>query len=275
MAKALKKTEEDIKLCDGVIFVLDARAAYASLNKKLLKTFGSRPVVYALNKRDLIEGDAEREILADFRSKGLVIEPISGLSYKDTERLKRACQLAAAAKTEKYEKKGVVRPLRFMVAGIPNTGKSTIINTIAKSAKAPTGDKAGVTRANKWIRLEGFELLDTPGTTPPSFENQTYAKHLAYIGALSDDILDAEELALEFIEEMKGLSFKSLKEKYKLSLGNDAPATDIFAEICKNRGFIVRGGDYDLTRGARAIFDDLRKGRIGKICFERGEREDD
>ena len=170
-------------------------------------------------------------------------------------------------KIERDKAKGIKRNLRFMVAGIPNTGKSTVINTISGSKRAETGDKAGVTRTNKWIRLGNFDLLDTPGTMPPSFENQTYARHLAYIGAINDDILDIEGLALELIKDLKQIAPTAFMAKYKLESLDKEPL-EIFDEVCKKRGFIMRGGESDYTRCAKAIIDDLRKLRIDKICFE-------
>ena len=267
MAKAMRKTEEDVKLCDGVIYVLDARAPYASVNQKLMKIFGNKPVVYALNKVDAISLDAAKKIVSDFRSKGLNIEPINGLLKKDAEKLKAACGRAVKEKAERNKNKGINKTFRFMVAGIPNTGKSTIINTMSGKKKAETGDKAGITRSNKWIRLGDIELLDTPGTMPPSMENQRYAEHLAFIGAINDDILDLEGLTLKLIAELKEIAPAEFKEKYKLDDLTSEPLS-IFEAVCKKRGYILKGGDADYGRCARAIIADLRKGRIGKICFE-------
>ena len=267
MTKAMRKTEEDVKLCDGIIYVLDARAVFACINNKLMSLFKNKPVVYCINKCDTITAQDAKKIEEEFKRMGVVYELIDGLSKRDTEKLKRSCEFALKEKIERDKQKGIKRTLRYMVAGIPNTGKSTIINTISGSKRAETGDKAGVTRSNKWIRLGSFELLDTPGTMPPSFENQTYARHLAYIGAINDEILDLEGLALELIKDLKVIAPEQFKEKYKLET-LDKEALDIFDDVCKKRGFLLRGGESDYTRCAKAIIDDLRKGRIGKICFE-------
>mgnify|MGYP002801834758 FL=1 len=154
-----------------------------------------------------------------------------------------------------------------MVAGIPNTGKSTVINALAGGKRAVTGDKAGVTRGKQWIRCAGFELLDTPGTMPPSFENQTLAQHLAYIGSINDDILDFYGLSLELLRELAENYPALLRERYAIE-EISSPA-EMLGGICKRRGFVLRGGEYDLERGARALMDDFRKGRIGKITLER------
>lgn len=267
MTKAMRKTEEDLKLCDGVIYVIDSRAPFACINKKLMGLFKNKPVVYCINKCDMITSSDARKIGEEFRRQGVVYELIDGLSKRDTEKLKSACELVMKEKIERDKAKGIKRTLRFMVAGIPNTGKSTIINTISGSKRAETGDKAGVTRSNKWVRLGNFDLLDTPGTMPPSFENQTYARHLAYIGAINDDILDMEGLALELIKDLKEIAPDGLMTKYKLDTLDKEPLA-LFDDICKKRGFIIRGGESDYTRCARAIIDDLRKLRIAKVCFE-------
>lgn len=267
MAKAMRKTEEDLKLCDGVIYVLDARAPYACFNKKLTALFKNKPVVYCVNKCDTVSTASLGIISEELKKAGLNYCLTDGLSKKDVAKLKSACESVMKERIERDKAKGIKRALRFMVAGIPNTGKSTIINTISGGKRAETGDKAGVTRANKWIRLGDFELLDTPGTMPPSFENQTYARHLAYIGSLNDDILDTEGLALELIGELKIIAPDKLMEKYSLTSLDKEPFA-LYDDICKRRGFLLRGGESDYTRCARAVIDDFRKQRIGKICLE-------
>ena len=267
MTKAMRKTEEDVKLCDGVIYVVDARAPFACINKKLMGLFKNKPVVFCVNKCDTIASADAKKIGEEFKRQGVVYELIDGFSKRDTEKLRSACERVMKEKTDRDKAKGIKRTLRFMVAGIPNTGKSTIINTISGSKRAETGDKAGVTRSNKWIRLGSFDLLDTPGTMPPSFENQTYARHLAYIGAINDDILDMEGLALELIKDLKVIAPGAIKEKYKLDT-LEKEGLELYDDICKKRGFLLRGGESDYTRCARAIIDDFRKQRIGKICLE-------
>lgn len=267
MAKAIRKTEEDIKLCDGVIYVLDARAPFASVNDKLLKIAGNKPIIYALNKTDLVEKRYIASVVKEFSEKGKTVVSVNGTIKKEVEKLKSACINSLKEKIERDKSKGVKRTLRFIVVGIPNTGKSTIINSLAGGKRAETGDKAGVTRSNKWIRLGDIELLDTPGTMPPSMDNQVYAKHLAYIGCINDDILDFEGLALELIGELKDLCPDELKERFSLKTLDNEPI-DLFNEICLNRGYIFKGGEYDYERGAKAVFSDFRKGKIAKVCLE-------
>ncbi|HBF86495.1 MAG TPA: ribosome biogenesis GTPase YlqF [Clostridiales bacterium] len=266
MSKAMRKTAEDVKLCDGVIFVLDARAPFACINDKLTGLFANKPIIYCINKRDTIDSAAEKRIAEKFAEKKLFYVFSDAFSKKDVERIRAACEIALEDRIERDKLKGVKRTLRFMVAGIPNTGKSTLINSLCGRKSAETGDKAGVTRSNKWIKSGGIELLDTPGTMPPNMENQKYARHLAYIGAINDDIFDAEDLALSLIGELKTVAPLCLKEKYGVE--TSGTPLEIFEGICIKRGFLLKGGEKDFSRGARAVIDDFRKQRLGKICFE-------
>ena len=185
-------------------------------------------------------------------------------------------------KRERAESKGVTRRFRYTVVGIPNTGKSTVVNLLGGAKRAKTGDIAGVTRDVRWIKCADFDLLDTPGTMPPSCKTQYLARHLAYIGSLNDDILDIADVALELLKELKGNYPAALQERYGIDCGGNDAETDKTADeeertreavemletACRRRGFILRGGEFDYERGARAVIDDFRKGRLGKICLE-------
>ena len=153
-----------------------------------------------------------------------------------------------------------------MVAGIPNTGKSTIVNLLSGQKRAKTGDKAGVTRDVRWLKCGAFDLLDTPGTMPPSFDNQYHARHLAYIGSINDDILDMDDVALELLGELAEKYPQYLTERFGIT--DFSEKLGMYEQVCKRRGFIFRGGEFDYERGAKAIMDDFRKGRIGRICLE-------
>ncbi len=155
-----------------------------------------------------------------------------------------------------------------MVAGVPNTGKSTLINLLAGSKRAETGDKAGVTRGKQWIRCEGFELLDTPGTMPPAFDNQYLATHLAYVGSVNDDILDMDDIALALLGELARKYPKRLEERYGIDGGTPL---EMLETVCKRRGFVLRGGEYDYERAERAVIDDFRKGKLGRITLDTAE----
>ena len=266
MTKAMRMMEDSIKLCDGVLVVLDARAPAATFNKNLKKLFGTKPVLYILNKSDLAEEGRVRAFVSIIEKSGAFAMPLSATEASAAKRVGAKISVLLADKRKKDQEKGVCRPDRLMVAGIPNTGKSTVINALSGEKRAVTGDKAGVTRGKQWIRCAGFELLDTPGTMPPSFENQVLARHLAYIGCINDDILDFDDIALELLKDIAALSPAQLTQRYGIEDFSSPLA--MLEQVCKRRGFILRGGEFDYERGERALVDDFRKGRIGKICLE-------
>ena len=268
MTKSMRMMEENVKLCDGVIFILDARAPFACINNTLLGVFGDKQVLYILNKSDLVSKDQIFLIQKSFQAEYKSVIPVNGTLKKDVEKIYAESVKYFSERINRAKEKGVNKALRVMVAGVPNTGKSTIINSLCGEKRAITGDKAGVTRGKQWVRLKDIELLDTPGTMPPKFDNQYYAAHLAYIGSINDDILDLETLCLNFLEEMQKNFPNELQTKYGLTDFSEKIPLDIFDEICKKRGFLFRGGEFDYERGARAVLDDFRKGRIGKICLE-------
>lgn len=266
MTKAMRMMEEQVKLVDGIVYVLDARAPFACINNKLDALFCSKPVVYVLNKGDLVDEKDKKRAISMFEKDGKCAVAVNGTIKRDCEQIVNKVKFLLKDKIERNAQKGVNKTVRVMVAGIPNTGKSTIINTISGGKKAQTGNKAGVTKSKQWIRLENFEMLDTPGTMPPSFENQTLAKYLAYIGSVNDDILDLQDLCLELIKDLQNKYSGLLDEKYKVYT-KDKDALTVFGEICLKRGYLLKGGEYDYDRCSKAVIDDLRRGKIGKICF--------
>lgn len=277
MKKAMRDMEEKRALCDGVICVLDARAPIATYNPKLPEIFKGKPVLYVLNKSDLSDGKCEK-FVSLIEEQGKPCVAISAVNGASRRALEKRLQILTKEKRERAENKGVNRRFRYTVVGIPNTGKSTIVNLLGGAKRAKTGDIAGVTRDVRWIKCADFDLLDTPGTMPPSCETQYLARHLAYIGSLNDDILDIADVSLELLKELKANYPAALYERYGIECGaaGDVPgeeaqtreAVAMLETACKRRGFILRGGEYDYERGARAVIDDFRKGRLGKICLE-------
>ena len=265
MTKAMRDMEEKRALCDGVICVLDARAPVATLNKNLKKIFGSKPILYLLNKADLADGKADA-FVSLIEGKGRMCVRCNATDGNTKRLILQKLDKIVKEKKERAEAKGLSRTFRFMVAGIPNTGKSTIVNLLGGQKRAKTGDKAGVTRDVRWLKCGSFDLLDTPGTMPPSFENQTLAKHLAYIGSINDDILDMDDIALELLGELAEKYPTALTERYGIT--DFSEKLSMYETLCRRRGFMLRGGEYDYERGAKALIDDFRKGRLGKICLE-------
>lgn len=269
MTKAMRMMEDSIKLCDGVLVVLDARAPAATFNKNLKKLFGQKPVLYILNKSDLADDIKVKGFISLIEKSGAQALAVSATEKSTAKKIGAKVNILLAEKHQKDAQKGLTRPDKLMVAGIPNAGKSTIINTLSGEKRAITGDKAGVTRGKQWIRCQGFELLDTPGTMPPSFENQYLARHLAFIGCINDDILDFDDIALELLKELSIICPENLTERYGIT--DFSTPLCMLEQVCKRRGFILRGNEFDYERAERALVDDFRKGRIGKITLENAE----
>lgn len=268
MTAAMRMMEENLKAVDGVMVVLDARAPKASVNEKLNKLFANKKVLYVINKCDLIEKkDADSTVRA-FEKDGRSAVAVCAMDKRTVDLLYDKIFALLKEKLDRNREKGVFKPVRIMVAGIPNTGKSTVINALTGGKKAVTGNKAGVTKGKQWVRLKELELLDTPGTMPPAFENQTLAKHLAYIGCMNDGNIDMNDLCFEFLNEIKNSYPAALKEKYDLTDLN-VSTLEIMDGICVRRGFLMRGGEYDYDRCSQAVIDDFRKGRLGKIILDR------
>ena len=268
MTKAMRDMEAKRDLCDGIVCVLDARAPIATVNKNFKKIFGEKPVLYVLNKADMADPAKTDGFIKWFEGQGKYCVKCNSTNPSSKRLILQKLTAITQEKRERAQAKGLTRTFRFMVAGIPNTGKSTLVNLISGQKRAKTGDKAGVTRSTQWIKIEGVELLDTPGTMPPSFESQELARKLAYIGSINDDILDKEEICLELLKELIVICPQKLNEKYKIDC-QDKEGLEVYEEICKNRGFLIKGGDFDYTRCANSVIDDFRKGRIGKICLEK------
>ncbi|MCI8735157.1 MAG: ribosome biogenesis GTPase YlqF [Clostridia bacterium] len=267
MTKAMRMMEENLSLVDGVIFVLDARCPAASFNLRLKKLANNKPVLYVLNKGDLADERAD-VLLKLIREQGAVAVRINAVNTSSKRDILGAIEKIVAEKRAKALEKGYNKVFRFMVAGVPNTGKSTLINLLAGSRRAETGDKAGVTRGKQWIRCENFELLDTPGTMPPAFENQYLATHLAFAGSINDDILDIDDIALALLKELSEKYPRRLLERYSITGGTPL---EMLEKVCEVRQFLVRGGEFDYERGERAVIDDFRKGKLGRITLDTPE----
>lgn len=267
MTAAMRMMEENLKAVDGVLMILDARSAEASVNKKLDGLFKDKKILYVLNKCDLISEADIKKTVKKFRDENKSIVSVCAMDKRTIDYLYNGIFELLREKVERYRAKGIARPIRVMVVGIPNTGKSTIINSICGGKRAMTGNKAGVTRGKQWIRIKDLEMLDTPGTMPPYFENQTLARHLAYIGSMNDANIDSTDLAFEFIKEIKSKYPNMLKQKYDLE-SEDVETIEIVDAICVRRGFLLKGGEFDYERCGKAIIDDFRKGRLGKIQLD-------
>ncbi len=267
MTKAIRMMEDNVKLVDCLIYVLDARAIGASFNPSLNKVAGTKPILYVINKADLVNRADLNGWLEQFRDEQklfVVTNSASGKTAKVVDGLRKL----NSEMIERYLAKGANRSIRAMVVGIPNSGKSTLINSLCGAKRTITGDRPGVTRGKQWVNLaKGIELLDTPGTLWPSFDNQTYALHLAFVGSINEDILNTEDLAIELIKYLKVNHVEGLKERYKLT---EIPEDihELLEIMAKNRGFLLKGGIFDIERLCKAVLDDFRKQKYGNIMLE-------
>lgn len=267
MTKALRMMEENIKLVDSVIYVLDSRCIMASFNPSLNKLAGNKPILYVLNKADLVEKSDLNNWLTYFKEKNMPVV-LANSANGNTANVVEALRRLNKEMIDRYLAKGANRSIRAMVVGIPNSGKSTLVNSLCGAKRTVTGDRPGVTRGKQWVSLgKGVELLDTPGTLWPSFDNQIHALHLAFVGSINEDILNTEELALEMIKYFRTHNPQALLDRYKLAefLDDDNEMMEL---IGKKRGFLMRGGIVDVERLSKAIIDDFTKQKFGKIMLE-------
>lgn len=267
MQKALRMMEAEAKNVDALIYVLDSRAPFACLNPEFVRIIGSKPILYVLNKIDLADEKKIKEIKTKLPGENkLTIElnsTASGAIGLVTSSLNALCKTII----EKYKNKGVNYFVRAMVLGVPNCGKSTLVNNLCGIKKAITGNKPGVTKGKQWVKLSNnIEILDTPGTLWPNLIDEGEARKLAFIGSIKDDVVEVEQLSLFLLEALLKTYPKELEERFSVQVENKTPL-EIMEEIAERRKYVVRGGEIDYERTAKAILDDFRKGRIGKITL--------
>ncbi len=268
MTKAMRMMEESVKLVDAIGYVLDARAPMACFNPSFNKLIGNKPCVFILNKCDLADSVKVEEWCKYFAVNGYKYVKVTATASAEATKIVAALASITEDIRNKNKAKGIFKPVRCMILGVPNCGKSTIINCLSGRKAVITGDRPGVTKGKQWVRLQnGLELLDTPGTLWPKFENEAVARHLCFIGSIKDDVVDICELAYELIAELTGLYPKLFSDRFKLDCQSQSTA-ELFEQIARKRGFLLRGGEIDTERCAKAIVDDFRKGKIGRITLE-------
>ena len=266
MTKAIRMMEENLRLVDALIYVIDARAVASCINPVFERLLEGKKVLYVFNKCDLVEEGDISAWCELFRKQNKAFVKAVGTSG-DCSQIVDGLKRVAADKIKKYADKGAKINVRAMVVGVPNSGKSTIINAMIKRAKAVTGDRPGVTRGKQWLSVDNVDFLDTPGTLWSKFEDQKVAHHLAYIGSIKDDVLDAGELALDFIGEINGCYPDAFSKRYGIEEGLSALET--LEHIGLSRGYKLKGGDLDYDRTARMVIDEFRKGRLGRLSLEK------
>lgn len=270
MAKTRRLIAENLKLVDAVIEVNDARIPYSSRNPEIAKLIGRKPEILLLNKADAADESATKLWLERYKALGI---PALATDCKTGRNINRVLPLVRSVLKEdiaRWESKGMVgRPVRIMAVGIPNVGKSALINRLAGSKRAKVEDRPGVTRGKQWIKLEaGCELLDTPGVLAPKFEDKNVGLSLAFTGAIKDDILDQETLALVFVEKLRSSSPGAIKSRYGIEISDDMTDLEVFEAIGRKRGFLISGGEINCERTAAVLLDEFRSQKLGRITLE-------
>ena len=269
MTKAKRQMQEDIKLVDLVIELVDARIPMSSRNPDIDELGKNKARLILLNNADLADDRQLAAWMNFFKEKGYFAVRLDARSKAGMKNVQNVIMDACAEKIERDRKRGIKnRPVRAMVVGIPNVGKSTFINSFAGKACAKTGNKPGVTKGKQWIRLnKGVELLDTPGILWPKFEDQSVGLKLALIGSIKDEILNIDEMSLELIRFLQERYKELLTARYE-GIDVDAKPVEILEQIAELRGCIKKGGDIDYTKTANLLLDEFRSGMIGRITLE-------
>ncbi|MFD2655300.1 ribosome biogenesis GTPase YlqF [Gracilibacillus thailandensis] len=272
MAKAKREVQEKLKLVDFVIELVDARAPASSQNPLLQQILNQKPKMVVLMKDDLADPESTKVWLNHFSAQGMVAIAVNVNERKDIQHVIQTAKDMAKEKMDRLKKKGIrPRPARAMIIGIPNVGKSTLINRLVQKKIAKTGDKPGVTKNQQWIKVKkDFELLDTPGILWPKFEEQVVGYRLAAIGTIKDQLLPIEDIAAFVIEYLQSNYPSVLKERYQITEDNE-DMNEIFEQIGRGRGCLESGGRVNFEKTADIILQDLRSGRLGKITLEQPE----
>lgn len=269
MKKTKEMVQNNLKLVDVVIELLDARIPLSSKNPEIDKLAHNKPRVVVLNKSDLSDRTKLNKWISYYQSKGIKAIPVDTLKGSGVNKIVEECKNVTKEKMDALKEKGrKERAIRVMIVGVPNVGKSSLINKLTGRKSTQTGDRPGVTKGKQWVRLKGnLELLDTPGILWPKFEDQKIALNLAFTRAIKDEILDIDTLGLKFIEKMSEIEPEKLKARYKLdSLGEEPLET--MEMIGRKRGFILGRNELDYTRIAKTVLNEFREGKLGQITLE-------
>lgn len=272
MTKARRKIKEVLPLIDAIAEVVDARIPQSSRNPELKEIIGDKPHIILLNKCDMADKTVTDGWVKYYKTQNITAIPIDCKSGKGLNYFKDTVKTVLADKLEAYKQKGMIgKPLRVMVVGIPNVGKSSFINRIAGGTKAKVENRPGVTRGNQWFTIDKqLELLDTPGVLWPKFEDQTVGEHLAFTGAVKDRILDTELLSMRLLENLTE-NYKDLLTARYGELDFTLDSYDLLCLIGKKRGMVIRGGETDTERAANMLLEEYRNCKIGLISLERAD----
>ncbi len=272
MTKTRRQIEADLKQVDAVCEIVDARIPMSSRNPDIDAICGSKPRLLVLNRMDLADPAATKLWAAYFRSKGMTVLATDCKTRRGIADFTPAVRTACAEKLERDAKRGMNRPLRVMVVGIPNVGKSTLINQISGRKGAKAENRPGVTRGKQWVTVDGgLQLLDTPGILWPKFEDPHVGMMLAYTGAVKEGVIDIEELACFLMELLNRYYPQTLLERYKIEAPQGTPGWELLEMAGRKRGYLISGGEVHSERMAKVLLDEFRGGKLGKFTLEQPE----
>ncbi|MBQ9789997.1 MAG: ribosome biogenesis GTPase YlqF [Clostridia bacterium] len=269
MKKTLAEMENNLKKVDLAIYILDSRAPISCINPEIDRIVSSKPLLYVLSKSDLSDPKATAKFIQKFKAEGKNIISLNLSSTGAKLELVASINEILKEKKQRLESKSISPILKVMIIGVPNTGKSTLINNLSAVKKATTGDKAGVTKHTQWVKVsDSLALLDTPGTLWPNMKDEMIALKLAFVGSIKDDVLDTTELGFELIKFLMKDHLEILKQRFP-SVDFDCEPIEVYDQIAKSRGCIFKGGEVDYDRLGKAVLLDFRSGRMGKITLDR------
>ena len=273
MTKTRRQMTEDVKFVDMVAEVVDARIPISSRNPDIDAMVGDKPRMIIFNRADQADPAGTAAWKAWFREKGYAVLETDAKTGKGVNQFSVVIKAALKEKIAQWQAKGQVgRPVRVMVVGVPNVGKSTFINKVAKRKSAKAGDRPGVTRGKQWVNVDsGLDLLDTPGILWPKFEDEKTGMHLAFTGAVKDDILDTEALAAGLLELLRDRYPQSLVDRYKMTVSPELAGWELLEQGARKRGMLISGGEVDTERMSKVLLDEFRGGKLGRFTLEMPE----